>query len=95
MEVAISPNGEYKLEVTMTHNNKAQIGYTEPTQANATHPLHFQSKLEEVLVCVPETQNDYIAFALGAQQWPSNGKFVLGAVPSRTENKWSGGILVA
>jgi hypothetical protein len=87
MEVAVNPNGEYKLEVTMTDNNKAQIGYTEATQANATHPLYFQSKLEEVLVCVPESRNDYITFALGAQQWPSNGKFALGAVPSCTENK--------
>ena len=92
--VAGDPGGEYELEVLMTDNGKAQIGYNRPIQVNASHPLDFQSKLEDVLVCVPESQNDYIAFALGAQQWPSNGNFASGAVPGCSVGGWDGDTLV-
>ncbi len=83
-------SGNYDLEVTMTDNKQAQIGYTQRTPASANNPLRFQSKLEDELVCVPELQNNYIAFALGEQQWPSDGNFAKGAIPSCTvPPKWS------
>lgn len=94
MALVYNPDGEYELEVLMTDNNHAQIGYTQPQHANAIHPLQFQSKLEDLLVCVPEAQHDYIAFALGAQQWPSDGDFAQGAVPSCSVGGWDGEVQV-
>ena len=86
--------GDYTLEINMTDHNHASIGYVQPMDANPTHPLDFQSKLEDVLVCIPEKQNDYIQFSLGAQQWPSNGKSNPGAVPSCKEGTWDNGAKV-
>lgn len=84
-------SGNYDLEVLMTDNNKTQIGYTQRTQANASVPLYFQSRLEDELECIPEAHHDYIQFALGAQQWPSDGKFAPGAIPScNVPAQWSG-----
>ena len=77
---ASTMDGDYNLEVSMTDDSKTQIDYQQPIQANASHPLDFQSKLEDVLVCVPDSQNKYNAFALGSQQWASNGNFASGAV---------------
>lgn len=87
---AYADPGVYDLEITMTDNDQAQIGYTQRTPASADNPLHFQSKLEDDLVCVPESQNNYIAFALGKQQWPSDGDFAPGVIPScNTQQMWS------
>ena len=78
----------------MTDNDHNQIGYTQPLGGNdgysASNPLQFQSKLEAVLTCVPEKQNDYIQFYLGAQAWPSDGDFAPEAVPSCTVGGWDG-----
>ena len=90
----LNAKGDYLLEVAMTDNSKAPIGYTQPTEANATNPLNFQSKLEDVLVCVPEKEHDYIQFYLGSQQWPSDRKFNPGAVPSCKVGAWDNGFVV-
>jgi len=86
-------DGTYSLEVSMTDNNKAQIGYTQRGEGYSySNPLQFQSKLEDLLTCKPEKQQDYIAFALGAQAWSSDGQFKKGAVPSCTVGGWNGDV---
>lgn len=90
----IDGRGLYDLEVLMTDNDHKQIGYTQPLGGtngySASNPLQFQSKLEAVLTCIPESQNDYIQFSLGKQAWASNGNFAPGAVPSCTVGGWDG-----
>jgi hypothetical protein len=90
----VDSNGLYDLEVLMTDNDHNQIGYTQPLGGNngysASNPLQFQSKLEAVLTCIPQKQNDYIQFYLGAQAWPSDGNSAPGAVPSCTVGGWDG-----
>lgn len=87
-------DGKYDLEVLMTDNGGNQIGYTQPLGGadgyTASDPLQFQSKLEEVLTCVPEKEHDYIQFYLGQQAWPSDGDFVSGAIPSCSVGGWDG-----
>ena len=89
----------------MTDNDGNQIGYTQPLGDASgenyvppddnkgysnSNPLKFQSKLEDVLICIPENQNDYIAFQLGQQGWASNGDFADGAVPGCDVGGWDG-----
>ena len=87
-------DGTYDLDVLMTDNSGAQIGYTEPLGGTdgytASNPLQFESKLEDVLTCVPEKDHDYIQFYLGQQAWPSDGDFADGAVPSCSVGGWDG-----
>lgn len=73
-------SGLYDLEVAMTDNDNNQIGYTQMLGGNngysGANPLQFQSKLEDVLTCLPEQA--VIFFTLGAQAWRSdnfNGNF--------------------
>lgn len=86
--------GKYDLDVLMTDNDGNEIGYTQPRGGadgyTASDPLQLQSKLEDVLTCIPEKENDYIQFSLGQQAWPSNGDFVPGAIPSCSVGGWDG-----
>lgn len=88
----LNDDGTYSLEVSMTVNNKNQIGYTQRGDGYSdSKPLQFLSKLEDILTCRPEKKNDYIAFTLGSQTWPSNGKFAKGDAPSScTVGAWTG-----
>ena len=101
----IDGSGLYDLEVTMTDNDGNQIGYTQPLGDDSSvnyvppsdndgysdsNPLSFQSKLEDILGCRPEKHDDYIAFGLGDQAWPSDGDFADGNVPSCTVGGWDG-----
>lgn len=92
-EQPFGDNGTYSLEVSMTDNNKTQIGYTQEEDGYSdSNPLQLQSKLEDVLTCKPEKEHDYIAFALGSQAWSSDGKFKKGDVPSCTVSGWNGDV---
>ncbi len=63
----------YSVEIRLFDNNKNQIGYQAKSTASDTSPLLVGSKLEDLVVIKPESQNDYIAFAIGrAQAWPSS-----------------------
>lgn len=88
MQVDVSGNGKYALGVTMTDNDGNQIGHAQGVPYSDSNALGVQSKLEDTLWCKPEKQNDYIAFALGDQAWPSNGDFADEAVPSCTVGDW-------
>lgn len=101
----IDSNGLYDLDVLMTDNDGHQIGYTQPLGNPSgknyvppnnndgysnSNPLSFQSKLEDLLICTPEHQNDYIQFSLRGQAWPSNGDFGNGDIPSCSVGAWDG-----
>lgn len=74
----------------MTDNDKNQIGYGERWGPySSTNPLQFMSHLEDLLTCMPEEHNDYIAFALGPQQWPSSAT---GSIPSCSVGGWDANI---
>lgn len=85
-------DGNYDLEVLMTDNGDNQIGYTEPLGGadgyTASDPPQFQSKLEDVLTCLPGKEHDYIQFYFGQQGWYSDGDFISGAIPSRSVGGW-------
>lgn len=65
----------YDVEVTMFDNAKTQIGYQSRTGTDGSNPVSVSSALEDDLVVIAESQDDYIQYTLGPQTWPSNGKF--------------------
>ena len=84
-------DGNYDLEVTMTDDSGYQIGYSARSGSYSDgSPLGVVSKLEDTLYCTPEDHNDYIQFGLGQQNWPSDGDFADGAVPSCSVGGWDG-----
>lgn len=60
------------------------FGYTQPVDTTATSPLQFRSKLEDVLICVPESKDFYIALqprcVKVVQQWQSTNQGTFPAV---------------
>lgn len=58
-------------EVTIWDVGGNQIGHQSSTEAGATDPLSVKSRLEALLVVVPEHQHDYIQFTLGTENFDS------------------------
>lgn len=81
----VTASDPYSAEIRLKDNNGAQIGYQAKQTASDANPLLVGSKLEDLMVVRPESQNDYIAFALGAQVWPSSQK---DGIPSCTVGGW-------
>ena len=57
----------FSLQILMRDAAGNQIGYQQNTAADADHPLHLTSKLEDVFVITPEEQGSYVQFTLDAQ----------------------------
>ncbi|KAK3063695.1 hypothetical protein LTS18_013508 [Coniosporium uncinatum] len=71
----------------MFDDAKNQIGFQERTGSQGDTPVFVASQLEDWLTVTAESQNDYIAFYLAPQSWPSNGEFG----PDDTQNPCSVG----
>ena len=71
----IQPAPRYDVEVHIFDNAKTEIGTQARVGCDASYPVSVSSALEDDLVVTAESQHDYIAFGLGKQTWPSNGKF--------------------
>ena len=65
----------YDVEVKIFDNAKTQIGFQSRTPSQGDLSVAVSSLLEDDLIVTAESQNDYIAFSLPDQTWPSNGKF--------------------
>ncbi len=65
----------YDVEVHIFDNDKTEIGRLDPTGCDGKNPVTVSSALEDDLVVKAESQNDYVAFTLANQVWPSNGEF--------------------
>jgi len=72
----------YDVEVKMFDDAKNQIGFQERTGSQGDTPVFVASALEDWLTVTAESQNDYIAFNLAPQSWPSNGEFGPGDTPN-------------
>lgn len=65
----------YDVEVHIFDNDKNEIGTLDRTGSDGDTPVTVSSALEDDLVVTAQSKNDYIAFSLADQRWPSNGKF--------------------
>lgn len=74
---AAEANGQprYDVEVHIFDNDKTEIGTLDRTGCDGKNPVTVSSALEDDLVVKAESQNDYVAFTLANQLWPSNGEF--------------------
>ena len=81
----------YDVEITIFDNAKNQIGYQSRTGCDGSNLMSVPSALEDDLNVLAESENDYIAFSLAAQNWPSNGDFGPGDTPNQCSvGGWDG-----
>lgn len=65
----------YAVEVHIFDNDRNEIGTLDRTGTDGDTAATVFSALEDDLIVLAESKHDYIAFTLGDQSWPSNGKF--------------------
>ena len=65
----------YDVEITIFDDAKTKIGYQSRVGCDGSHLVSVPSALEDDLNVLAESENDYVAFNLAAQEWPSNGDF--------------------
>ena len=63
---------DYTVSIDIFDANKATIGHHDSADAGASDSLSVDSELSNVMVITPESQDDYVQFALGNQSWKSS-----------------------
>ncbi|KAL6716724.1 hypothetical protein ACLMJK_006292 [Lecanora helva] len=86
---SIVGGGDYTIDVVMYDNSHSLLANSSWNEASAKQPLSVNSPLQDPLLVIPESRNDYVQFRLGNQAWPSNGKYTPDQTPMCDVTSWT------